>query len=151
MLYVATASTGKYTLLANVTTLSYVNTGLNTGKTYYYKVVAYQKTTASKSQYSSVVHVTPILTRPNILSALKVSSTSIKLTFNPVAGANGYEIYRATSLNGTYSKIITTQSTTYTNTKLTTKRTYYYKIRAYRLVQNVKVYSGYSTVTSIGL
>lgn len=145
-LYVATASSGKYTLLANVTTLSYVNTGLITGKTYYYKVAAYQKATALKSKYSSIVHATPSLSKPSISTSSKVSSTSIKLTFKPVGGANGYVIYRATSLNGKYSKITTTKSTTYTNTNLVAKRTYYYKIRAYRLVNNVKVYSGYSTV-----
>lgn len=150
-LYVATSSAGKYTLLANVTTCSYVNTGLDTGKTYYYKVAAYQKTTALKSKYSSIVKATPILPKPNVLSALKASKTSIKLTFKPVSGANGYVIYRAISLNGTYSKITTTNSTKYTNTSLVKKRTYYYKIRAYRLVNNVKVYSGYSTVTKIGL
>lgn len=150
-LYVATASAGKYTLLANVTTLSYISTGLDTGKTYYYKVVAYQKATALKSRYSAIVHATPNLSKTSSLIASKVSKTSIKLTVKPVSGATGYVIYRATSLNGTYINIATTKSTTYTNTSLSKKRTYYYKVKAYRLMNNIKVYSGYSTIIKIGL
>ena len=37
----------------------------------------------------------------------------------------------------------------YTNKKLTSKKTYYYKVRAYRVVNGKKVYSGYSKVKGV--
>ena len=37
----------------------------------------------------------------------------------------------------------------YTNKKLTSKKTYYYKVRAYRVVNWEKGYSGYSKVKGV--
>ncbi|MGN0527693.1 MAG: hypothetical protein ACI4IE_01065 [Eubacterium sp.] len=66
---------------------------------------------------------------------LKVKSQkkAVSLSWNKVSGATGYKIYRATSKNGTYKLIKTISSgstTSYKNTKLTSKKTYYYKITA---------------------
>ena len=53
------------------------------------------------------------------------------LKWNAVNGAAKYEVYRARSQNGNYSKYSTQTSTGYTNsTYLTSGSTYYYKVRA---------------------
>ena len=59
----------------------------------------------------------------------------ITLSWGKVSGANGYEIYRSTSKNGTYQKIKTITSaskTSYKDTKLSKNKNYYYRIRAYK-------------------
>ncbi|MGN0467856.1 MAG: hypothetical protein ACI4GY_03920 [Acutalibacteraceae bacterium] len=66
----------------------------------------------------------------------------------------GYEIFRSTSKNGTYSRIKTMsgakQSASFTDTSLTKGKTYYYKIRTYHMSDNYsKTYSAFSPVISV--
>ena len=81
------------------------------------------------------------LTRP--------SSKAIKVSWKSVSGANGYEVYSSTSKSGTYKKIKTTSSLSYTNSGLKKGKTYYYKVRAYKTFNGKKVYGSYSAVKSI--
>ena len=151
-IYRATSKSGKYSAIKTVTsasTLSYTNTGLTTGKTYYYKVRAYTTINGSKvyGSYSSVVSAKPSLSKPSLY--LSAGSKKAYIKWSKISGASGYEIYRASSKKGYYSKIKTITSgktTSYTNSKLTRKKTYYYKVRAYRYVSGKKVYSSYSSV-----
>jgi fibronectin type 3 domain-containing protein len=149
--YRATSSTGTYSLVGKTTTAtSFTNTGLSTNKVYYFKVKAYRMvgTTKVYSGYTTAVSAKPIPSVPTNFKAARYSSTSIKTTWSAVTGASGYEVYRATSSTGTYSLVKTTTSLYYTNTGLTTGRTYYYKARSYKLVGTVKVYSGWTAVSS---
>lgn len=75
-----------------------------------------------------------------------VYSTSIKLTWLPVEDVDGYEVYRATSKNGTYTlkRTVSNSTTSYTNTDVSRKKGYYYKLRAYRVINGKKVYSSFS-------
>ena len=61
----------------------------------------------------------------------------VKLTWSGVDGATGYRIYRSTSKTSGFTKIksITTNSkVTYTNSGISCGTQYYYKVRAYRLI-----------------
>ena len=154
-IYRSTSKNGKYSLKKNITSASissYTNTSLITGKTYYYKIRAYKISNNKKiyGNFSYIVSAKPQLSTPSI--TLSSGSKKAYIKWKKIAGASGYEIYRATSKNGTYSKIktITSSSTTsYTNSKLIRKKTYYYKIRAYKNVSGKKVYSSYSSVKYI--
>ncbi|MBT2733646.1 fibronectin type III domain-containing protein [Bacillus sp. ISL-7] len=149
--YRATSSTGTYSLVGKTTTAtSFTNTGLSTNKLYYYKIKAYRMvgTTKVYSGYTTVVSAKPIPAVPTNFKAARYSSTSIKTTWSAVTGASGYEVFRATSSTGTYSLVKNTTSLYFTNTGLTTGRTYYYKARSYKLVGTVKVYSGWTAVSS---
>ena len=151
----ATSKTGTYKLVKTITsgsTVSYTDTKLATGKTYYYKVRAYRTVDKKKvySSYSSVVSAKPVLKTPSV----KLTSGSKKATikWEKISGASGYEVYRATSKSGKYSKIktITKNSTvSYVNSSLTKNKTYYYKVRAYRTVNGKKIYSSYSVAKSV--
>lgn len=88
------------------------------------------------------------ITAPGNLKAVSTGKNSVKLTWDTVAGATKYVIYQATSKNGTYKKLAETTSTSYTSKKLTTNKKYYYKVRAYRLIDKKKVYGDYSSVVS---
>ncbi|WP_343339120.1 immunoglobulin-like domain-containing protein [Terrisporobacter petrolearius] len=151
-IYRAISKTGTYSLNKTVTSGSYSNTGLTTGKTYYYKVRAY-KVVDGKKQYgdfSQVVSSSPKLSSTNAKS-VSAAYNSNKVTWSKVSGASGYEVYRATSKTGTYSlnKTVKSGSTlSYSNTGLTTGKIYYYKVRSYKLVDGKKVYSNYSDIVS---
>ncbi|MED3564153.1 GH25 family lysozyme [Bacillus xiapuensis] len=145
----ATTKTGTYSYLATTSGSSYTNSGLVTNRAYYYKVRAYRVVngTTVYSSYSTIVGGTPVLAAPTGLKAARASSTSIKLTWNKGAEASGYEIFRATSYKGVYTKAVTLTSgstISYTNTKLSKGKLYYFKIRAYRIINGQKIYSGYS-------
>lgn len=151
----ATSKTGTYKSVKTITsgsTVSYTDKSLATGTTYYYKVRAYRTVDKKRvySSYSSIVSAKPVLKTPSV----KLTSGSKKATikWEKISGASGYEVYRATSKSGKYSKIktITKNSTvSYVNSSLTKNKTYYYKVRAYRTVNGKKIYSSYSVAKSV--
>lgn len=63
--------------------------------------------------------------------------SKLRLTWSKTKYARFYQIYRATSLKGSYSKIATVSAsnTSYTNTGLHKGRRYYYRIKAVRTNQ----------------
>lgn len=147
-IYRATSKSGTYKYIKTTTSTSYTNSYLATGKTYYYKVRAYRNVGSSKvySNYSSIKSAKPVPSKPASYSVARYSSTSIKISYSKVSGASGYRIYRATSYNGTYSLVKTTTSTSWVNSGRTTGKTYYYKVRAYRWVNNSRVYGPYTAI-----
>ncbi|PGZ89007.1 InlB B-repeat-containing protein [Bacillus sp. AFS029533] len=94
--------------------------------------------------------VTPPPT-PKSIVVTKSSSTSLKIVWSQVTGTSGYELYRATKSSGSYTLIKSTTSVQVTNSNLKRGSTYYYKVRAYKLVGTKKVYSGWSVIRSAKL
>lgn len=89
---------------------------------------------------------------PGSLTVEKASATSVTCTWKAVSGAGGYEIYMATSENGTYEKVgSTTKELTYTIKSLKAGNQYYFKVRAYKTVNGKKKYGKYTSVISIKL
>ena len=136
--YRATEKDGKYKPVktcSSVNTLSYKNSKLETGKTYYYKVRAYVNKNGKKlyGDYSAVKQATPVLSKPTGLYAASIAENQIKLTWNAVDGAETYTVLRSNSENGKY-KIATELCTTnsFIDYTAVTGKTYYYKIYAVR-------------------
>ncbi|WP_430540056.1 fibronectin type III domain-containing protein [Neobacillus drentensis] len=148
--YRATSSSGSYSLIGTTTSTSLTNTGLTTNRLYFYKLKAYRMVGKTKvyGNYSAVVSAKSVPSVPTNFKAARLNSTSVKLTWSPVLGANGYELYRSTTSSGTYSLVKSTTSTSYTNSGLVRGRIYYYKVRAYRTVGTTKVYSGWTLIIS---
>jgi hypothetical protein len=149
-------------LLTQTKGTSYKLSGLKAGSTYKYKVRTYTtiktksgKKTVTKTYYGSFITVT-FATKPNkpSITAISSSSRAANISWNKVSGASGYMVYRSTSPNGSYQNvatIISSKTVRYTNTGLTSGRTYYYKVRAYRTADNKNIYSAYSDVISVGV
>lgn len=121
----------------NKSTVKYTDKSVKTGKKYYYKLVAVGKLNGKKitSGYSDSVSYRA-LSQVKISSAKTTLEDAIKVKWNKVTGATKYKIYRATSAKGTYKKIATVKSNgkdtqTYTDTKVTSGKSYYYKVQAY--------------------
>ncbi len=90
----------------------------------------------------------PVPAKPGSVSVAKYSRTKVKLSWNKVAGASGYRIYRSKSKTSGFSNIKTiTSGSKLTHIKKTTRNVkYYYKIRAYKTVNGKKVWGTYSAV-----
>lgn len=94
-----------------------------------------------------------------VISSLKASGTTAAvISWNALEGAESYEIYRAKTSTGTYSKVGTVAAdpelATYTfkNTGLTPGGWYYYKVRASKDVYGGNIYYGdFSSVKNIRL
>ena len=82
------------------------------------------------------------------LTAVKYSYNSVYLSWNTVSGASGYELLRATSENGTYTLVKSQTGTTKIDADLTSGKTYYYKVRAFKTVNGTKHYGAYSAVAN---
>ncbi len=146
--YRATKKNGKYSRIKTTSQKSYKRTNLTTNKTCYYKVRAYYGTGSKRkySKYSAIVSGKPVMTKP-VIGAVPAGS-GVFVSWKAVDGAGGYKVYRSTSRDGKYSLIRTTGSTSYTDTSVTAGRTYYYKVRAYRVIRGSTKYSIYSSVRS---
>ena len=94
---------------------------------------------------------TPTVKDYTSLNATSAGVSSIKLSWKKVSKASGYVVYRADSANGKYKAIKTIKkgkTTSFTDKKRTTGKTYYYKLRPYKTVKNKKQYMDYSSVVS---
>ena len=118
------------------------------GKTYYFRVRACN----SENRCSSWVTKSLKQTTKVPSFTLKTTSKKVTITLTSVNGADGYQIYRATSRRGKYSLIkeFTTEDELLQYINNTTKgRIYYYKVRSYKKVNETKVYSSYSSIKYI--
>jgi len=111
--------------------------------------VAYQGVTARFTVTVNEAVIDPVK-NPTGVKAVSAGYNSIKLTWNKVAAASGYDIYRSTSKNGTYSKIKTVSGSavSYTDSNLTVGKIYYYKIKAYKTVSGKQYDSEFSAVAN---
>lgn len=154
--YRSTSKNGPYKKIATKSGYNnntFTDSNLSSGKTYYYKVRAYKKINSKYyyGNYSDIYTASTQCSKPTITVTSPKTKTT-KVSWKKVNGASGYQIYRAVSKNGIYSlnKTITNASTlSYTNTGLIKGKTYYYKVRAYKLINGIKVFSDYSLVKSI--
>jgi uncharacterized repeat protein (TIGR02543 family) len=86
---------------------------------------------------------------PGKVKAVSASSTSIKISWAAVTGANGYEISRSASATSGFLPVTSvTGTTSFVNTALSTGKVYYYRVRAYHLSGQNKIYGSYSVVVS---
>ena len=67
---------------------------------------------------------------PEVTASNDPKTGKIKLTWDAVEGAVKYQVYRATTKNGDYKLMYTTSKTSYTNTKATPGKYYYYYVVA---------------------
>ena len=145
--YRATAKDGTYSRISTTSNTSVTNTSAVAGKTYYYKVRAICGVDAAAAAFSAVKSRTCDLAQTTVTLTNVASTGKVKISWDAVEGATKYQVYRATSKNGTYTRITTTSGTSITNSKTNAGKTYYYKVRAICDVDAAK--AAYSEVKSI--
>ena len=153
--------TAPYPLVEGENTTTLDISGLTTGQTYYFRVRGVTRVTMSDGTLHEVdgdpsnqVSVIPKPSTPENLTVENAGRTSLKISWDAVASADGYELYR--SLNYDSGFMLTADITatpnvareTYTDLNLTCGVTYYYRLVAYVFNAGVKVYSGYTGIVS---
>ena len=133
-------------------TTAYSNTGLESGKTYTYKMRAFTITEDGRKvfgAYSDEISVAVMPEAP-VVTGTSPKATRAQIAWEAVNGAAGYQIWMAEG-NGEYKivKSVTDGSTTYTKYDLTSGKTYSFKIRAYTEVAGKKTFGSYSNLLDI--
>ncbi|MFF2876518.1 InlB B-repeat-containing protein [Gottfriedia sp. NPDC057991] len=109
---------------------------------------AKDRVTANTTIYAKWV---AIPAKPSNAKLTKAGKDSVKLTWSKVSGTTGYEIVKSTSKTGSYSHLTSVTTTNYTNKGLSKGKTYYYKIRSYKMVGSQKIYGEWTSIMSIKL
>lgn len=139
-IYRSDAKNGEYAKIGELEKSGrYTDENLTTGEAYYYKVRACHTTCGG---FSAIVNKIPVPKTPNVGLSIN-ENKRVKLAINEINGADGYEVWRSSYRSIRYSLIGTTETTEYID-EVALNRRYYYKVRAYRIVDGKKVYSGYS-------
>ena len=119
------------------------HTGLTAGQLYRYRILV--KDTAGNVIACSEEKKAVALATPSITSAV-MDSGKVTLTWSKASGADRYNIYRSTTPNGTYEYIESVQHVEqYVDTSVSDGQVYYYRVRAYKRVDGVVYYGGYSS------
>lgn len=153
-IYKLDTSTNTYKLIDTInsnSTTSYTHSNIVSAANYYYKVKAFKYLNGMNrySDYSSVLKATTRPLQPSVTLS-SATSKSIKASWTKISKrTTGYEVRMSTSKSGTYNSIGTTTNTSFTKGNLTKDKTYYFKVRAYRIVDGQKIYSLYSSIKSI--
>ncbi len=113
--------------VAGITGLSYADTGLVNGTTYYYRVAAVNGGGAGPSSVEA--SATPQQSAPPALTATP-SGASVSLTWTASNGAISYAVYRGTTSGSEVSIVSGLAGLSYSDTAVTSGTTYYYKVAA---------------------
>ena len=146
--YRNTAKDGEYTLISELTdgaATSYSDTTCEVGKVYYYYIKACQTIEDAKT-YGDASAVVCGRTTPNRvgLSGNSVDgNTKVTLSWKKVSGAQGYEVYKNNNLVKT---IDNADILTWSEAGLAKDAESIYKVRAYCVVNNEKLFGSYSKV-----
>ena len=121
-------------------------------RTAYDALTLCQKVTVADKYYDKLVDVEKLVSKAvtslklTAKSSAKKGSITVKWTVKGDASvADGYQVWKSTKQSKGYKKAITTTKKSYKNTKGLKKGTrYYYKVRAYKVVDGKNVYSDWS-------
>lgn len=167
--YRSAKKSGKYSLVrtaADPDTVSYINTGRTCGKTYYYKIRGYKKI-GGKTVYTKYSDIKSACARPSRVKINQVclpKDEQVKVAWNKVSGATGYQVFRKRTDQSTWKRFKTVSgkaasvidplrqkvyvkgnSGAFYYDYADLKYNWEYKVRAYRTVNGKKVYGLFST------
>lgn len=133
VVYRSTTPDGVYEEVGTPTGAEFTDTGLTSNTDYYYKVaVSVAGGVGPKSDPPA--HAKTLATVPGKtlgVTATALSTSSIKVDWNPVSDATGYYIYSSLYENGSYQLVGISPTNTFTNTGLNADTEYFYKVAAY--------------------
>lgn len=119
----------------------------------YYALTAYFRFTGGKTSLydmSDTGDATPAaLTKAKIVSVKSVSKKGVKITWNKVKTAKGYQIKYSAKKNMKGAKTATSGSLSKKITKLKSGKRYYFKVRAYKSADGSRIYGGWSSTKSV--
>ena len=127
--YRSNSASGTYRLVDTPTKLGQTDTTAVSGKAYYYKVRA----VLSNGQYSAFckpVKITCKPARPVPKASNDRTTGAPVISWKAAADAEGYQVYRSDSKNGTYTRIANTIALSAKDNNTAVGCSYYYKVRS---------------------
>jgi hypothetical protein len=126
-------SGGPYNIISTTSFTSFTDTNVVNGTNYYYVVSAVNG--GGEGPNSAEVSATPLPPPAPTIVTVNASYWSpmygaVSLTWSTIQGAIDYNVKRSTSTNGPFTIIISTPSTSYTDTNALDGSTYYYVVSA---------------------
>ena len=119
----------------------------------YYALTAYFRFTGGKTSLydmSDTGTAAPAaLAKAKLVSVKSVSKKGVKITWNKVKTAKGYQIKYSAKKNMKGAKTATSGSLSKKITKLKSGKRYYFKVRAYKSADGSRIYGGWSSVKSV--
>ena len=132
-IYRKTKSTESWKEIKIIETTEYTDSAVKYNNEYSYLVIAYKtiggKEFTSKNEEGVSVKTKYVVTPE--APKVEMADYGIKISWSKVSGATKYYVYRATSKNGSYSKLGSTTKNYFSDKKTDLGKTYYYKIKAY--------------------
>lgn len=133
--------------------LTFNDTGLTPGKTYYYRVYATAAgdfTDAEPNNNASqTIDTLPLIAQPATFVSSAIATTTATLTWAAVTGATGYILGRSLTADfASSTNVYTGNLLTYTNTGLTASTKYYYRITATDASHNATNYKVINLTTT---
>ena len=116
---------GSWATVVDTTAVSYTDTTAKSGTEYTYTVKAFKGSTPSA--YDKTGKSVKYLAQPKLSSA-KNAVNGVTVKWGAVSGAESYRLYRKTA-DGSWTKVVDTTATSYTDTKPTSGTTYYYTVK----------------------
>lgn len=148
--YLYNEKSGKWeTVIKTTKATTYTFKSLESGTVYKYSVKPYAKDGSTIWGDSTRITVTTKPAKPSIYSAESPAKGNATLKWNKVDGATGYVIYYKTSKNGSYKRLTSTKNLTYTNSKFTSGKNYYFRVKAYIKVSGGYIYSSESSAKTV--
>lgn len=149
LVYYKKASASTWTSAGSTTKTSYTKKDLGAGTKYTFKVVPYYKEAGKTTKYSDANQYrsasTTTLKQVTGIKAAK-SGTKVKVSWTNINGETGYQISKTTKKSSTQKSPTTVKSSTAKSKLITATKgkTYYYRVRAYKVVDGKKVYGPWS-------
>lgn len=146
-IYRKKSSKSSYKKIANVTSTKYIDKNCTYGKNYYYTIVAVHPSQAACNSTKTGAKHLFVPKSPTSVMLKHTDETGLHISWKKVSNASGYEIYRSTNRATGYKKIERiNHHNTYQYTDVSTRKgkQYYYKIRAYRIIDGKRIYGMFS-------
>lgn len=133
---------GSYKKIAEVTDNTYIDNNTEFGKKYSYKVKSfYYDTKAKKRHYSPAASVKARNTVGSFtVKAQQTEEQTVKLTWEPAANAEGYEVYYKSATQGDSYKLLKETNKLKLNVYLRNGIKYCFMVKAYKGIGDEKTY-----------
>jgi fibronectin type 3 domain-containing protein len=126
----ATTTGGPYTTISSPTAASFIDVSLTNGTTYFYVVSAVNSAGESANSSEASAKPTAQSQAPAAPTVLMATAASAQVSLSWSATATSYNVKRAPTTGGPYTKISSPSTTSFTDTGLTNGTTYFYVVSA---------------------
>lgn len=151
-IYMYNGKTQKYEKIKTLVGTNHKVLKLNAGTAYKFKIRAYKKSDGV-NLWSAESAVFTAATKPDKprITDIVAGKGKVLISWSNVSGENGYEVYCSDKKDGEYKAIALYKADVLQcfKSNLISGKEYYFKVRAYKLVGGVKIYSSYSSAKSI--